>query len=583
MKGKNSAKALNAVNACLLALLGYFAWTTVYSSDDYWYSTFWDGGLRQYWDLMVLHYETFNGRVLVHVLAHIILHFEGWAFMLVCFGLVLLSVWVLSKGSGFGADRFRIMLLLFLTGLFCMPGTMFHQALMWISASCNYLFPSVLVCLLTVALERRSGWAYLLAFLCGATTEQMGLASTALCAAFAARAMLQKKNARQGIVCAVLDLVGVMTIFLSPATQNRAERKVPLDSLEALLEILRKSILREVGLLTENPAPLVVMLLVLGLGALVLWRRAGLKWPAVPAAVGCAALIVGSLGSENIALTGYCIGFGALAVIGVGLMLRGEGICGGLILAALAAAAVMLPTDTIAPRVMLPVYLLLLLADCVLLTVQIPRTERMAVPAAAALALVLVMMAPAVKGYWYNRQVDRINAALVEEDRDGPYIRYCIDYDMDYTWYKAGDDGYFQNKYVESVGLPESTPVRFFSENARMAPVFSGGTELVRLSLEAEDGKAMFPLRPIVEIMGGKLDWYGSSMVVYLDGTEYRIRLPADAMVVTWTDAAGVQRELRTARCLHCGATYCGGSLLTDAFGFCLTWDENAECWYITK
>ena len=45
------------------------------SADDFWYSTFLDGGVAQFLELSRYHYEVFNGRVLVHLAAQVILHF----------------------------------------------------------------------------------------------------------------------------------------------------------------------------------------------------------------------------------------------------------------------------------------------------------------------------------------------------------------------------------------------------------------------------------------------------------------------------------------------------------------------------
>ena len=444
----------------LMLLMGYFAWITVYSSDDYWYSTFWDNGLRAYLDLMVYHYQEFNGRVLVHVLAHIVLHFGRWAFAVMCCGLCTAAAW--SAGAAFGLERVqrRTVHSLFLIGILCMPLDIFNQGVTWMSASCNYLFPAALACLMAAALERQSRWCFLLAFLTGATTEQMGLAAVALAAVYTIHDLLVRRGVLRGLVSTGLAALGVVTIFLSPATASRADRRVHMDSLEVILKTFRKAILQEAELLTENPAPVLVMLAVLALGAVLLWREKGWKWTAVPAGLGCVMLTAGAFGSDMVCVAGFVAAFLALALMAVLLMAGGRAYTGALTLTGLAAAAVMLPTNTVEPRVMLPVYLLLLVAACVLAGELLSRPV---LPVLGGAVLAVAVSVPAILGYWHNYQIDLENAHYAQQDRDQEAIRYCIDYDMDYTWIKPDFDPYFRMKYLESIGLPETGKVQFFS------------------------------------------------------------------------------------------------------------------------
>lgn len=576
--------ALLWMNGVLLALLAYFSLVTVYSSDDYWYSTFWDNGWRNYLELMEFHYRSFNGRTLVHVLAHVILHFGGWFFALVCCGLCVTSAWLAAKADGLERGRFRALLFVVLIGIFSMPLDMFNQGMMWVSAFCNYLFPVTLACLLILALERGSRWVFLPAFLCGASTEQMGLAAVALCGVYTVLALVRRRGAWRCAASMLMAIGGVLTIFLSPATRLRAERSVPLDSLAQILELLRKDILLEVELLTANPAPVLVMLAVLCLGALLLWNREGLKWPAILSAAGSVALIAGSFGNEPVCIAGFIVGFAALAGMGWMLLTRGGEAVGAMILTALAAAAVMLPTDTIEPRVMLPVYLLLLLAAGCMLVALLPQMERMVIPAAAALAVMLVIAAPAVRGYWHNYQMDARNKAYAREDVDAPFIRYCVDYDMDYTWSKAFFDGYFRSKYAESIGLPETAPIRFYSEHLPVTPIRSGGTELAWLPVRGEDGTMLFPMREVIETMGGTLDWYGRRMVVKLRGTEFELLVSGEnALKVTWTDEDGADREVWGRLYTHYGSNYCDGEIFAEAFELPIQWDAQSGAYLITQ
>lgn len=573
MKQNIGKKTLTAVNAALLMILGYFAWTTVFSSDDYWYSTFWDGGLRQYWELMVYHYQSFNGRMLVHMLAHIILHFGSWAYVLVCCGLVALGALAVAE-KGKGSLSFCVML----TGVLCMPRALFNQGLMWISASCNYLFPVILVCLLVRFLEKESRWAYLLAFLCGAATEQIGMSAVVLCGAYTLAAVLRRRDILPCAACTGLSLVGVLTIFLSPATRLRTGNNVKLDGLETIITLFRKNILREADVLTENSAPLVIMIAVLVLAA---WqfRRCGTKWPLIVASVGALGLISGTFGGDAACLWGWCMGFLALAVLGWMLVLDWER-SGGLILAGLLSAASVLPTRSIEPRLLMPVYLCMLLALCGLLTREECKLNALAVPA---LVLTVVTVLPAVRGYWHNYQIDLQNRAYAREDRDKAFVRYCTDYDMDYTWAKADLDGYFREKYLESIGLPKTAPIRFFSTTVPMETVFCENTELASLAIRREDGTVIFPLREVIESLGGSLDTGGAAIRAELDGMTFELTYPNGASVlVNWT-GNGENRQFQGLRSVECAVTYFDSAVFTEAFGLDIAFNETTGCWYITK
>ena len=579
---KPGEKAVLLTNGVLLVLLAFFARTTVYSSDDYWYSTFWDQGLMHYLELMAYHYQAVNGRVLVHVLAHIVLHFDSWAFVAMCCGLCVLGSWIVASASGESPERYRVVLCVVLIGIFCMPLGIFNQGLMWISASCNYFFPVILACVLAVLLERQSRWAVLFAFLCGATTEQMGLAAAVLCAVHMVRRVRHRKGSLCGALCLTMSLAGVFTIFSSPATQMRAENSVKWNTLAEYFQILFKSFLREVALLTENPATVLLMLLVLLLGALQLWRKDGLKWPAVTAALGGAALILESLGFGDICGWGFLCGFLTLAVLSVALMGRGYGIAGSLILTSLAAAAVMLPTSTIAYRVMLPFYLLLLLACSSLIALQIRKMERFGLFSVAALFAVLAVTAPTVRGYLYNHRIDEVNKSHVQEDMEKSFVHYCTDYDRDYTWIKADYDPKFQSLYLESVGLSASLPVRFYSQHVQSNPIRYGEAELTGLAVTQDDGHILLPLREIVEAVGGTLDWQMSHMIVEIQGRKYQLLVPDDdTILVSWTDETGTAQELSGSRDLRYWITYCDLAVFTQAFGFRIHLDVQTGCYVL--
>lgn len=576
-------KPVVVANGILLLLLAFFSLINVFSSDDFWYSTFWDHGLRHYLELMDYHYETLNGRVLVHIVAHIILHFDKWAFALCFIGMSIAVSMVVSNTLRLGSDRFQLTLCGLLAGIFCMPLDMFNQGIMWISGWCNYFFPVVLVCLLIAVLKRKSNWAYPLAFLCGATTEQMGLSSVVLCAVFLAMALFHKKDIRLFVVCMMLAMVGVMTIFLSPATQNRAEGYIPLNDLAALSNLMFMDIKREAVLWFQTPAPVCVMIAVLALGAMLLWRRYGLRWPSVMAVVSGLALVVCSC-FEAAYTVGFIAGAGALAILSLVLMYRDCSVAGGLILTSLASAAVMLPTNTIVPRAMVPVYLLLLLSGCSLLAAQIKKTERMGIPVLAVLVVTLVYIAPTVQGYWHNYQIDQINQNYAAEDADKAYVRYCTDYDKRYTMIKADHSDFFKKKYAESIGRDENIPMRFFGLNEKPPTIRCGEQELARLPVQRDDGTVLLPLRETIESMGGTVEWSAERFAVEFDSVIYQLHMEtADSVVLKWNSHSGDEQEFCGYMEMVYGSYYFDMSVFTEVFGLTVEWDPDQRGYIVSK
>ena len=55
-----------------LVFILLFSWVVMYA-DDYYYASFFKNGISSFISMNIDHYQTFNGRVLVHILAEIVL------------------------------------------------------------------------------------------------------------------------------------------------------------------------------------------------------------------------------------------------------------------------------------------------------------------------------------------------------------------------------------------------------------------------------------------------------------------------------------------------------------------------------
>ena len=107
-------------------------------ADDYLYGTFLRNGLTEFFKLNVWHYEFYNGRVFIHVLAQITLFFDTWLFPVVnlCF---LICICFFSSKLQSGEKKYNINLLayaaFFLSTVMLLDIKMLRESLLWISGA----------------------------------------------------------------------------------------------------------------------------------------------------------------------------------------------------------------------------------------------------------------------------------------------------------------------------------------------------------------------------------------------------------------------------------------------------------------
>lgn len=507
-----------------LGAVAFLGLTTVYSSDDYAYSLYFDNGLRGYLPLAQYHYESVNGRALVHLFAHLLLEFDNVVFCLVCIGCALAIPalaqrhWALDR-----RDRARersIYLLLFAA----MPSAIMTQGVMWVSAFCNYVIPCVMVCaLISLLLDAdRRGWRtpaiLLLAFLCGATTEQMGAVTLAVLALVLLGDLWERRGAFCPAAGMLLAAGGYATIFLSPSTQGRLLRETKVAAPEGLLASVWEGFRQQTVLLSTSAAPaLAVTLIFLSLGRRKRWMRAA-------SAAGIAGVWLGYFGTGAVREAGWALSYVLLAVMGLMLLRERMEMPGLLILAAVGSACIMMPTQSNRSRCFLPMYLFLA-AAAALLTAKAAckRTSRSVIPAMAALLVFsAVSCYPILAGYWHNYRVDRINAVHVAEWEPGQPLYYCMDYDKRYTDSKPYDSGgAYEDFYLQSVGMdPDTTEVVYYG--ADHWAVYLSGSRL-RFPAYTSGGTDYLPLRSIVEGAGGSVTLEGGKLLVTLDGCSFRL------------------------------------------------------------
>lgn len=517
---------LLALTLVALGYLIFLAGTATRSADDFWYASFFAATPEQFFDLTREHYMTFNGRVLVHIIAQYILYRGNIAFAVLMFLLMGTAPFLAEEGTRTWEQRLGAMLLFYL-GAATLPLEVARQSLTWVSAFCNYVLPTVMVLLQIKLLFRFAekggiGLGFLCALqslLCGATTEQSGV--VALCVALFSVFYCIPKGWKRPLAClgsTLCALGGLATIFASPATQIRTEAET--GALETLWERLFQGLMDQSDIFWRNGWILILEGLLLA-AIFLLARREGrnrLCW----LTGGCGVLYIFACFAAFLVPAGrawaYLVCLCLLLPSAFLLWLLGWRQWGALILCSLAALAVILPTRSNAPRTMLPALLYLLAAVSQLIGELIPGKGRAWLLYPALFGVALCIVCPQIPVYRQNCQVEILNKAYVEASHESGVLYHCMDYNEEYSHTKVHMDGFTYGHFLEAEGFVAGEDEIYFYGTG-LPKVFVNGKRAISPAIKGEGGNWLLPLRDIVEGLGGTVE-AGSTIRVLLEDTE---------------------------------------------------------------
>lgn len=478
--------------ALALIPIFYLHFTALRAADDFYYSTFWMNGPAEFWRLTLHHYQAFNGRALVHFVAQTVLAFPPVVFAALNTALLLGIGYLggLIQGTEKHTRAILWAILLFLIQILVLPKDIITEGLLWVSASYNYMFPVFLTVLALFVLWRflegkRKGFFrkllfglffILVQFAAGATTEQCGFMAAAATGIYGLIwAIRTHKGWYKLFLAPLLATAGYLTVFLSPATQRRAERSVSVeaDSLSLQFDRLVKAFFSWDGILL----PLILAAVLLILCLLIPKARKKLNRATL-------ALLVGGAAS----------------------------------------AAIMLPTGNFDPRVMLPWALTLLLvsARCILLLLSLFK-KGSPLPLFCCILLLgasLALCSPLLTGAAKNYALEKRNRAAVREAWETGVLYYDIDYDERWCYPSLMyTEGSFYSRFLDANRLNDCT---VYLESAHMKNVYLNGRRLSSPGYE-RDGKVFFALRDVIEGFGGTVGYDQGIYIVNLDGQEVKI------------------------------------------------------------
>lgn len=198
--------------------------------DDLFYGIFTKEGLARYIERHIEHYQLANGRVIVHLLATFFLGQPLWLWRVVnalCF--TLCAWWIVRLATEHERAR-PVAAALTCAAFLMIDPQITRQSVYWLTGSCNYLYPMLMLLGYWLALRRglrrgtRMLWLPVLAFFAAATTEQGGLMCFGVTLLLLLdEKFLKKRRIRPAHVIALIACaLGIATVLLAPGLANRA-------------------------------------------------------------------------------------------------------------------------------------------------------------------------------------------------------------------------------------------------------------------------------------------------------------------------------------------------------------------------
>lgn len=583
--------------AAVFAMLFFIQSVSGLYADDYNYSVFWRDGPAQFVKRNVEHYLTFNGRVLVHLAAQTLLAFPHWVSAAVDTALLLLTGLLGMKTLRGERDRRETLAgaALFGASLLLVGREVLRESLLWMSAFYNYFFPIILLLPACAAWEKwlRQGrwgqlwWLLPVQLLCGATTELCGAMATAatgclsLCWLWRERPGLGR--GWRSALAPLMNLLGYLTIFLSPATRNRAESTASF-SLAALLHSVHpwaQNLLRPDGIVPV----LLLFCLAAALYGGIQGGKLRLLMLGLPVAAALGAYLLLDSPAQAAAVV-LALVMAYLLLSAAALFLEGQGLAAALLAAAVAGQLVMLPTNTFVPRTVIPFILPLLLVGASFLSrclgaLRPRRRGKGLLPSGLvclATALSLLNFLPTAAGYWKNHLLDVKNEAAAARARETGVLYYCVDYDPQFGMDTRMFDGdYFRLTYLE---MEQLSGAGLYFTSATHPAVLVNGTRM-QCPAWTDGGKAYLPIAQIVRALGGTVEWTPASIRYCLNGVD--ASLEASSMLFTCRKGEAAWTVDAHSEVLACHYTNCfTPKVLEEVLGLVFRYDPEVNVYYLS-
>jgi len=535
-------KSASAVGCLLVAAFFIFYVNTqiLMYMDDYFYGIFFRDGLAGFFERTVWHYSNFNGRVFVHVLAQITLAFGTTLFPFVNLTFLLLIGFFAHQTQNdernIGQTRLGIIICttFLLATLMLLDVSILRESYLWISASFNYTLGVLMVVVLIFSYKRYMDTSVLrwymvvLAFLAGATTEQMGL--TALFAIALTTVIFQKQEnleLKKSVPFVLPCFVGYMTIFMSRATFNRLgsenvsiSRSIFELDFGSVYNIVLERFNAISQVMAQSNFGIVFVIFGLLLGATTYFDNSlpkKLRVGFIYSAIILMLKLLPFVWSAGIsAVITICF-----LIMSATVMLRNRKYVfkGIILITAIFSLAIMLLTGTQESRTFFP-FILLLMTVCAGLFVKCNLKQTLVLTIYLAICCVVFM--PIIMGYRDNRLImdDNIENINIASDLGGN-VFFNIDFNGSYGFTLPHEEAFTYQNFRAFHRIAWYRTVYFYS-NINPPIYTSDGNRLV-MPVKQQNDNLYMPLLLVATSLGGTYTWTGGSVILFFDDTEYII------------------------------------------------------------
>jgi len=568
---------------------------TVYS-DDYWYGTFYDNGIRGFLRNMAEHYRSTNGRFYVHLIVPTVLLFDTKLFVFLSPVLLALLYWFGAKALNDRLPAEGVLAAAALGVLVTMACDVryLRMTLLWISAYFNYVFP-VLMTSLAMFFQRRwydnrqskTGHVFGLIFavLAGASTEQCGIMSLAAlwgCAILSRIFAKTPKNRCWGYP--LFALLGFLTILAAPGSWARVGRGVDGGILSCLHPTVFLARFFDAMIYVVKYPSTVVLLAAGGVlaGLTPVFDRKAPKGLYAGFALAAGQLAFWFLGLTKPACVWAAASLLALAVL---FLLRREYWQTGLmLLASLAAQMTLIITTLGSERTAFAGIVALIITDLSLLCrILWPAGGRRPASLRAGLVLALaavcaVFYVPTLRGYTASKKIVDENLASVEQSRTTGVCYFNIDIDPRYRFTMPFEGSYFYNNFRAYYHMAPETKLVFTSKNWTLGSIRGGDDVCVFPTLQNKTG-LWFPVEYVFRAVGGSAEWSWKNHTYTLTlGSKTFLATESGALYVYLQDGSKQQLADDFTILPPFSDTYtllyCPADKLQEYFGFNWSYDE---------
>lgn len=533
---KNKAKNIIPYILFLLALIPVLIvsrCTTLYG-DDFIYATYFSDGFSEFISKTINHYNQMNGRALVHFILELILIFKDKFFVVFIPLFLILTFYLYSKicqkEKAIELTTISLMLLM------CLSPAILREGILWMAGYMNYVLPTLLAFLSLYLLKNdKTKPIYLiLAFICGATTEQGGAMAVSSMVIYIFASLIKKESiSKKSFLLPLFAFLGYLTVVLSPATSGRTT----LEATETVSLIKRFENLFYIAFSKDGATWLFELTLLLISAKL--YKRE--KAMSIAGFIAMAVSIVAYFYQAYI-ICGLAVTL-AFLYIGFSLLFKGlyiEQVSIGL--SGLLSAGMLLLSTTFGFRNLIPLYLTLICLSVNIFLSYVPKdTYTKTIAALLVFAISLICGLPTVKGYMNNRKIVNQNISAVSNEDEGFY--YNVDLIPEYSYNQFITDNFYRDAYRKIYDVNEETKI--FLKGKDFTDLRINGVHL-EYPMYTEDKKNFFPLRDVIEAYGGELSYNIETKEIIIEINEKKVSYKRDEMKFSdGTDAVGHTPETR--------------------------------------